>query len=137
MDNKAPPPARPARTEVTFPYMRAEVLGSVEALSDPAYQQRVWIDKVYPTVNFYDDLDQNIHILFDDTQVLPDPSDRVGSYLYADEVAPLRELGTVLDAVIDRLGDVSADQYMADPLWADVVALARIALSAMRADTPE
>ncbi|BCL21298.1 hypothetical protein GCM10017668_31410 [Streptomyces tuirus] len=31
-----------ARHDITLPDMRAEIIASVRALADPAYQQRVW-----------------------------------------------------------------------------------------------
>lgn len=58
-----------------------------------------------PHPDHADNLDMNIHILFDDTSLLPDPLSGVGWYIYADEVEPLRLLGAVLDPLIDEIGD--------------------------------
>lgn len=39
---------------------------ALESLADRDYQQRVWIEHQYPHDDFYDELDLEIHILFDD-----------------------------------------------------------------------
>ncbi|MBB5157350.1 SCO4402 family protein [Saccharopolyspora phatthalungensis] len=106
---------------VRYPSMRAEIVLAVKALSDPDYQQRVWIRRQYPHENFYDDFTQNAHILFDDTCVLPDPETGVGDVLYPDEVGVLRALGEVLDPLINELGNVSDERYLQHPQWAEVL----------------
>lgn len=119
--------------QVNFPHMRAEIVGALEALADPAYQQRVWVERQYPTPQFYDDLDMNIHTLFDDTAILPDPAAGVGAYIWEDEVYPLEELGRLLSSLIDDLDDADTGVYMSDPRWPVVVDRAAAALQVFRA----
>ena len=104
-----------------YPDMRAEVVDAVRSLADPSYQQRVWIRREYPEEGFYDDLTTNVNILFDDVCVLPEPEQRVGVVLYPSEVGVMKELGDVLDPLIDELGDVSDARYLEHPQWAEVV----------------
>lgn len=119
-------------SKVRFPYMRGSVIDAVATLADPDYQQRVWIAHIRPDPAYFDDLDANIHVLYDDCRVLPDPEDTVGDVLIAgDEVTRLRALGTVLGRLIDKLGNVDDDKYLADPEWPAVVQAAREALPAM------
>ncbi len=112
--------------------MRADVVDAVRALSDAAYQRRVWIERRYPHDAFYDDLDMNIHVLYDDCVVLPDPRSRVGTVLVdGTEVPSLERLDAVLSPLIQRLGDSPDAIYLADPAWGAVVEAARTALAAM------
>ncbi|MRH88971.1 hypothetical protein GFY24_16215 [Nocardia sp. SYP-A9097] len=119
-------------SKVRFPYMRSAVIDAVATLADPQYQQRVWIDNVSPDPAFFDDLDANIHVLYDDCRVLPNPQDMVGEVLIAgDEVTRLRALGAVLDRLIDRLGNAEDREYLADPEWPAAVQAARETLPAL------
>lgn len=121
-------------TAVRFPEMRREILSALDALADPAYQQRVWIEKRMPTPQYHDDLDLNVHILYDDTSVLPDPGTGLGAFLAdAAEVEALREVGAALDPLISGLGDASDATYLADGRWPSVVAAAKVAAGVLRA----
>lgn len=118
---------------VRYPEMRVQVLSAVGALADRQYQQRVWIDRIYPHDNYYDDLDLNINILYDDTTVLPDPETALGTILLDSvEVDALRSLAEQLDPIIDELGDLPDSRYLSHPKWHGVVSAARSALEVMR-----
>lgn len=117
---------------VKFPAMRREVIDAVAALSDLEYQRRVWIDRIFPKENFYDDLTLRSHILYDDTMVLPDPGSAIGDILIdGDEVARLAALDQVLGPLIDELGEADDFRYISHPRWPEVVRLAGRALSAL------
>jgi hypothetical protein len=120
-------------TKVRFPEMRENVLAAVEALGDPVYQSEKW-GHYFEDINYYDDLDLNIHILYDDCMVLPTPERAVPQILYEDEVLPLRALDAVLGPMIDDLGDVTYVEYIVDPRWAGVVGAARDAYLVMLAN---
>ncbi|MEY8040070.1 hypothetical protein AB8O55_11750 [Saccharopolyspora cebuensis] len=115
----------PAVTPVTYPEMRAEVIDALGCLSDPDYQQRVWIRHEYPTEGFYDDLTINVNILFDDARVLPDPEPRVGWVLHPTEVDAMRTLGQALEPLIDNLGEASDARYLEHPQWPEIITRAR------------
>lgn len=116
---------------VEFPSMRAEVIGALRALSDPEHQRVTW-GKYESGVSYYDDLDMNVHILYDDAQVLPDPESAVPSLLYESEVSALQAVHAVLGQMIQDLGDSPDAEYLSDARWADVVRAAREALAVMK-----
>ncbi|MEV6213972.1 hypothetical protein [Nocardia sp. NPDC051833] len=120
-------------TDVQYPEMRKSVIDALEALADPDYQRRVWINHEFPQENFYDDLDVNVSILYDDCVVVPDPRSRIGTVLVdGPEVDRLIELDRVLGPMIGRLGNVPDATYLGDSEWPMVVIAARAALAAMR-----
>ena len=123
-----------AVSRIEFPEWRDEVVEAVRSLSDLAYQKRVWVDRDYPQPGFYDALDECVHTLFDDADVLPEPSGRLGVLLRSEtEVEALRPLGSLLDAVVEDLGTSPADRYLADPRWPEVVRRAGIAYQVLSA----
>lgn len=124
---------------VQFPEMRATVLEAAQALADREYQQRVWLECQYPHDNFYDDLDQQVHALYDDCAVLPDPGRALGTILIGnEEIAALASLDRALSPLIDDLGNAPDAVYLADPQWCAVLAAARDVVAAMvRADNAQ
>lgn len=123
--------------ELKYPNMRNEVVFALTSLSDRAYQQRVWIDRITPRPTYYDDLDHQVHTLFDDIDVCVEPDRWVGVVLYPGEVEPLRKLGASFQEVIWDLGDVTDAEYLAHPQWDEVIGLARIALATMTGIDPD
>lgn len=114
--------------------MRLEVIAALRSLSDRHYQQTRW-GKIEEGVNFYDDLTVNVHTLYDDCMVLPDPQDAVSDVLYEEEILAFVGLGDALGPMLQDLGDAPDETYTADPRWASVVKAAREALEIMqRAD---
>lgn len=111
--------------------MRNEVVAALFSLSDPAHQRSRW-GRVEEGVDYYDDLTLNVHVLYDDTQVLPSPEHATSSVLHPEEVPALQALDRVLGELVRELGDSSDNVYLADPRWADVVDAARAALEVMR-----
>ncbi|WP_435812251.1 SCO4402 family protein [Streptomyces olivaceoviridis] len=118
---------------VSFPEMRGNVVSAVQALADEDYQQRVWIDREYPHEGYYDDFDMNLHILFDDTLVLEDPTAAVGTILRSkEEVEAMGALASALDALLATEGRDKTDaEYIASPLWHAVLRAASAALEAL------
>ncbi|MEO7261620.1 MAG: hypothetical protein ABI047_10255 [Jatrophihabitantaceae bacterium] len=101
-------------------------------MSDAEHQQKAWIRRECPQLDYFDDFTQNVHVLYDDCQVLPEPTSRLWSVLLpGDEVDRLRALGKVLDPLIDELGDAPDAVYLADPRWAAVRSTAVLALASM------
>lgn len=116
---------------VEFPEMRNEVIAALRSLSDPAHQKRVW-GRVEDGVDYYDDLTLNIHILYDDTQVLPTPETAVPTVLHQSEVDALREVDRALAPLIRDLGNSPDDRYLGDPRWVEVLRASGAALDVMR-----
>ena len=113
-------------TEVRFPEMRAEIVGAVAALADPAYQWSAWVRRELPE-GHYDEFTLRIHILYDDTQVLEDPDRTVGVYLKSQEEADaMRGLGHAIDSLFAELGTERSDEeYLRAPGWDLVVDAAK------------
>jgi len=115
---------------VQYPEMRDQLLSALQALADPRHQRTRWgVEE--PGVDYYDDLMLNVHILYDDCKVLPDPSTAVGRVIVDDEVSALRALQQVLGPLLDELGSSPDGTYLSHPTWPDVIAAARTALDTM------
>lgn len=107
--------------------MRASVIDALRSLADVELQRR-W-GGWNTGQRDYDDLTLNVHILYDDCQVLPDPQPRVGFILYPNEVQPMLQLSSVLSPMIARLGESPDATYLTDTAWPDVISAARRAMT--------
>lgn len=122
-------------TDVQFPRMREYVLDALMSLADREYQAREW--GVYKKEeNRYDDLTLNVHILYDDCEVLPDPASRVGSVLLPGDIQPLLRLDRALDPLIRELGDRPDSDYLSDPRWNEVLEAACAAVAVFENSGP-
>lgn len=117
---------------IYYPELRNEVISALNALSDRAHQARRW-GRFEKGVNYYDDLNLNVHILYDDCQVLPLPANAVPAVLHEAEVPAFEALERELAPLLDDLGDQVDAAYMSDPRWSRVVDAATAALKVMRA----
>lgn len=115
---------------IEFPEMRHEVIAALRSLSDRTHQQLRW-GRREEGVNYYDDLTLNLHILYDDCQVLPSPESAVPAVLHAREVTALRALDAALSPLIGDLGDRPDSDYQTDPRWPGIIEAARSALKVM------
>jgi len=117
---------------VEFPWGRWDVMDCVARLGDPEHQVAVWIHNEIRDKGEFDTFEEAVNILFCDRYVLPHPEAAVRSVLaLGPEIEHLAMLGTRLDEVLDRLGDVPFEHYFGDPIWPTVVAAAQDALAAM------
>ena len=120
-----------SRADVKFPWGRWDIMLSLAGLADPDYQRTVWLSETFDP-NLFDNFDEVVHLLYDDRQVFPEPTDAIGFTLVDGlEIERLRRLEQALTPLIDELGDVPDSVYMSDPRWAAVMALAAQALTAM------
>lgn len=115
--------------ELEFPDMRAEVVELLRSLADRKYQQRVWVDKIYPHDNFYDDFTMTVNIL-DDIRVLDQPEVQIGGVLASEAEAQLmRAVSASLNRLFDEYGTDRTDEfYIHAPEWRVVVDSAGAAL---------
>ncbi|MFC5907251.1 SCO4402 family protein [Streptacidiphilus monticola] len=123
---------------VSPPYQRAQIVEALRALADQEYQHRVWLAGEYPEVGFYDDFTLNVHVLHDDTLVLPDPGRSLGTTLRSPrEVAAMAAVGASLEALFAALGlGVSDAEYLAAPEWRTVRSAAGAALAVLQPPQP-
>jgi len=121
------------REVVKYPNIRWSVIVALAALSDADYQQRAWLGARTAASDDWDNLDEVIHTLFDDTMVCEAQfENEIGLILVSGrEGGLLLRLGATLGGLIDRLGDGPDDVYLQDPSWPDVCRQAGQALAAM------
>jgi hypothetical protein len=112
--------------------MRLQVIAAVRSLSDQQHQEVNW-GRVENGVSYYDDLTLNVHALYDDCMVLPEPSQAVPDVLHQEEVPALHDLGRALGPMLRDLGDRPDAEYLSDPRWPSVVQAAKVALGVMQA----
>lgn len=117
---------------VTFPDMRLQVIAALRSLGDSHHQNTRW-GRVEEGVNYYDDLTLNVHTLYDDCMVLPEPSEAVPDVLHQEEVSALNDLEQALGPMLHDLGDRPDAHYLADPRWPAVVHAAKAALGVLQA----
>jgi hypothetical protein len=124
------------REMIQHPEMRANLLDVLRALSDPDYQRRVWVEREYPHPGYYDDLDTNVHLLYDDTDIAEEPHKNIGFALRnEDEARAIEELNRVLGPLYDSLPpDTDDATVIAMPEWQAVIAAARNALRVFSED---
>lgn len=115
---------------VEFPEMRDQVISALRSLADPDHQRLRW-GRAEEGVNYYDDLTLNVHILYDDCQVLPSPESTVLTVLHEREVPAFRALDAVLNPLFVDLGERPDSEFLADLRWPRVVEAARDALAVM------
>ncbi|MEW2510848.1 hypothetical protein [Streptomyces sp. NPDC046870] len=99
---------------------RVHVVPVVLALANPPWQQDVWLD---PSV--FENLDHVFHTLFDDFCDADKPERYLGVSLRTEEeVALMRELGTMLNAAAAEAPNNTDAEYLQAPTWPKVVAVA-------------
>ncbi|MFI6482562.1 hypothetical protein ACIBH1_31830 [Nonomuraea sp. NPDC050663] len=113
--------------DVTFPEWRGNVLEALRALSDDTLHE-LWRRR-----QGWPDLDSAVHWLIDDTFMDVGSAREMVPELFRSE----READTVqaavdaLIAVVDALGDVSAEVYLRHPGWPKVFVTATAAARAL------
>lgn len=117
-----------------YPQMHEEIVRLIGKLSDPEYQQKVWVDRIYPTDKFFDNFEMTENRLED--MDLDNPHDKIGWYLRnQDEARAIKRVMQQLDIVMERhMTPTSSDaDYLAAPEWPAVVDAARAALKVLKA----
>jgi hypothetical protein len=113
--------------DVRFPEMRHEVQYAIRALSDPAYQQRVWRHHDLPTPDYEYDFDMAINALYDDTELADHPQSTVGAILRGnEELEAILAVMQKLDLVLREIGrDESFEAAQELGIWPDIVQAAK------------
>ena len=96
-----------------------------------AYQKRFWVDK-QPS-KYIEGLDEEIHTLYDDTDVVRDSYGQIGIVLRNEQEAEaIQALDRVLGPLYDSLPyRIDHAQVLAMPEWSRVIAAARKALAVL------
>ena len=119
--------------QVKHPEMRKELEEHLQALADPAYQRRVWVDGQAEGAVQHDEFDYAVHFLFDDTQLASDVHSTVGWILSdAAEAECITALVRSIDVVFERYGFKLSDaEYIELPEWHSVVQAAKAAVACL------
>lgn len=120
-------------SKIESPEQRHALLGNLYALSDPIYQQRVWIEgQKWGTVQ-HDEFDYAVHFFFDDSTLRNDPDGNIGWMLLdATEARLVTAVIDAIEAILQKYGTRLKDsEYITLPEWISVVEAARGALSVM------
>ncbi len=117
-------------TNVKYPEMRKELVGHLQALSDPDYQRRVWVGKNKEGTIQHDEFDYAVHFLYDDTPLSDDPRSTIGWILSTELEADLIEkLVGAIESIFQKYGTgLTDEQYIGLAEWGGVVDAAREAL---------
>ena len=123
----------PEWASLKYPQWRLELLATLKELGDLDYQKKAWIEE---------SLDKDVivgarqayHSLFKDLKLGDEPEAAIGCFLFdAAELAALKPLIALLQAVKKDLGEISATACLANPDWPEVVASAATARAALAA----
>ncbi len=118
--------------EVRNPDIRKEVMLALQHLSDPEYQQRVWVDRKFPTPSYYSDFLMAMHMLYDDTGLARNAYSEIGSTLKDETEARL--IQTVIEALEEVFGETGEEDFevvRTAPGWPSVLAAAAATWKAM------
>lgn len=121
--------------EVRYPALRGDVIDALEALADPEYQARVWLDGEFPGDGNYESLDMAVHALYDDAQLDGGAERAIGTVLRDEhEAQALDGVIEAMEAVFTELGGTELpDREIVGALsWPRVVDTAKLALDRMR-----
>ncbi|WP_369944449.1 SCO4402 family protein [Xanthomonas medicagonis] len=113
-----------------YPFLRRELLMSIQALSDKGNQREVWVNHNFPPGIEWDNLGVVVNFLFNDSGLSDDPAGAIGLFLVEDEKGGVIDVMKKLDLVFERYGDHCSDlEYISTPEWNDVVASSRTLLT--------
>lgn len=120
-------------SKISSPEQRRELLGNLHALSDPVYQQRVWVEGLPLGSVQHDEFGYVVHFFFDDSTLKDDPHGNIGWMLVdATEARLVTDVINAMDAIFEKYGNRLKDsEYIALPEWVGVVEAAKAALSIM------
>ena len=121
---------------VRHPQLRGLLIAALEALCDPAFQQRVWIrGEIDPRDRYHVDFDQVVHTIWDDLRFGEAPLRSIGfTTRNRDEADAVAAVAAGIDGLLERYGtDRSDEEYMRTPEWTELGTLARSALHTLTA----
>ncbi|MCK5374272.1 MAG: hypothetical protein KAJ40_03225 [Alphaproteobacteria bacterium] len=108
---------------VKFIDMRNELVGYLEGLANPSYQQACWVDGNCPKGIEHDEFDYVVHFLFDDTTLSSDAEKWVGLCLRNNqEAAAIKNICIKIDTIFQKYGyELTDAEYITLPEWQTVV----------------
>lgn len=115
-------------TTFRFPERRAELIHTLDDLGDPVFQRREWMERA--SGNSWQNFDEMVHFLFDDTDLASNPASAIGYYLANEkEVEAVQAVVAAVDRVFQKYGMRRTNhEYISAPEWSEVIESARVAL---------
>ncbi|WP_062269771.1 SCO4402 family protein [Endozoicomonas arenosclerae] len=106
-----------------YPEMYEELIGYLDDLRNKDYQIAVWVNKNFTSDVQFDELDNSIHFLFDDTQLATDPNSCIGWFLKNEIEAELVGILCLeLDTIFKKYGtELTDEEYINLPEWKNVL----------------
>ena len=119
---------------VKYPEMRNELIEHLRVLSDPDYQERVWVRKDMPEGRDFDDFDLIVHFFFDDTDLGDDAKATIGWFVENEiESSLVSRVADAIDSVLQKHGhDLADSEYMACKEWEEVMKAAKDAAAVIK-----
>lgn len=119
---------------VELPGKREELQYYLQALSNRDFQERAWVQGIFPPGVVYDSFDYAINFFFDDTHLADNPQGTVGWILEdAREVAAVQTVTRALDHVLKQQGtDRPVTEYLASSEWQAVIEASDLALAIVK-----
>ncbi len=114
---------------VLYPNMREELINAMRTLSDVEYQQRAWIEHIFPVGIQYDEFSISLNII-EDVGFFEKTEPKIGGVIEnLQELIAVERVAYAIEYMFNCRGNNRTDaEYMADPLWSVVVGRAAKAL---------
>jgi hypothetical protein len=112
---------------VRYPAMRNQLVRTIRALADVAYQGKVWVNLQLPVVPWEDNLDEAVHFILDDMSLDTYLEQAIGPLLEnAEEAEAVAGVVRALKVALDRLpADASDEEFINSQYWPAVVSASR------------
>lgn len=109
--------------QLECPEMRAELIDTMQVLSNREYQIEAWVHQRFPPGIQEDNLDYAVHFLFDDTPLARSPESCIGVYVKdAREAELIFAVTQAMANILSKYGTSLSDrQYIDTPEWNEVV----------------
>ncbi|TQV80811.1 SCO4402 family protein [Denitrobaculum tricleocarpae] len=121
-------------TKLKYPNMRDELIDCLEALSDHEYQRAAWVRGELPPGIDFDDMNETLHFLYDDTRLSENSDHYIGVFLRnREETAAVDKLVDAIEAFFQKYNTEMTDgEYIEKPEWQSVLASAKAACELIR-----
>ena len=123
--------------KIKFIEQRSTLMGTLYGLSSETFQNVFWVEHNYDTNKYCYSFDEDIHFLFDDTELANDPYSCIGLILIDKKEAEVIEnLTEQIDKILSLYGtNLLDEEYVSLPEWVNVLKYAKEAFDILYANT--
>ena len=113
---------------IKYPWMREQLIGSIETLSDIDYQRKAWVQHEFPEGVEWDDLDLHFKFLFDGPDIYDYLDESIGDILKNEtELKAVKEMLNEMMNIFKEYGtELTDEEYINLPEWQEVIEKAKI-----------